>query len=62
MRTSTVGLFVGLILGLTLVLDGLGSMLVVALAGFVGWFVAKVLEGEIDPLEYLSSRRSRQTR
>jgi hypothetical protein len=55
-------LFVGLILGLALVLDGFGSMLIVALAGFIGWVVAKVLEGEIDPLEYLSTRRSRQRR
>lgn len=61
MRTSTVGLFTGLILGLALVLDGFGSMLIVALIGFVGWIVAKVAEGEIDPLEYLS-RRARQPR
>jgi len=61
-RTSTVGLFTGLILGLALVLEGFGSMLIVALIGFIGWVVAKVVDGEIDPLDYLSSRRARQSR
>jgi hypothetical protein len=54
-------LFTGLILGLALVLDGFGSMLIVALIGFIGWVVAKVAEGEIDPMDYLS-RRARQSR
>jgi hypothetical protein len=55
-------LFTGLILGLALVLDGFGSMLIVALIGFIGWVVAKVGDGEIDPMEYLSGRRARQSR
>jgi hypothetical protein len=62
MHPAIVGLFVGLLLGITLVIDGFGSMLIVALLGAVGWLVGKVLEGEIDLTEYLSGSRARQRR
>lgn len=55
MRTTTVGLFVGLILGLALALEGFGAMLIVAFAGVVGHLVARVIEGEIDLSEYVGS-------
>ncbi|MBA2427880.1 MAG: hypothetical protein H0V60_12480 [Actinobacteria bacterium] len=59
MKPTYVGLFVGLILGLALVLEGFGEMLVVALAGAVGYLVMKVVEGELDPSDYIggASRR-----
>lgn len=60
MRTTVVGLFVGLILGLALVLQGFGDMLIVALFGGVGYVVGKVLMGEVDLSRYIGPRASRQ--
>jgi hypothetical protein len=57
-RLSTVGIFVGLLLGLALVLTDFGDMLIVALLGAIGYFVARVLEGDLD-LNELLSRTSR---
>lgn len=62
MHPAVVGLFAGLLLGITLVLDGFGSMLIVALLGAIGFVVGKVLEGEIDLTEYLSGSRARNRR
>jgi hypothetical protein len=61
MQTTTVGLFVGLILGLALVLEGFGAMLVVAFAGGLGYVVAKAIAGELDLSDYVGagSNRSR---
>lgn len=59
-QTTTVGLFVGLILGLALVLEGFGEMLVVAFFGALGFLVMKVVEGEIDVTEYLGGRNRKQ--
>ena len=60
MQTTTIGLFVGLILGLALVLEGFGSMLVVAFVGALGYLTAKVLEGELDLSEYLGGPANRR--
>jgi hypothetical protein len=65
MSTTTVGLFVGLLLGLALALGGFGDMVIVGFVGTAGYLVAKVLEGELDLSEYLGSdgpvsRRRRQ--
>ena len=59
MRTSQVGLILGALLGLALVIEGFGDMLVVALIAFIGWVVARVMEGELDLSEILSGRRGR---
>jgi hypothetical protein len=59
MQTTTVGLFVGLILGLALALDGFGAMLVVAFVGALGYLTAKVLDGELDLSEYLGGPANR---
>lgn len=48
MQTTTVGLFVGLILGLALVLEGFGAMLVVGFVGALGYLAAKVIDGDLD--------------
>ena len=53
MQPTVVGLFVGLLLGLALAFDGLGSMLIVAFCGAVGYIVMKVVQGEIDLTPYL---------
>jgi hypothetical protein len=61
MQTTIVGLFVGLILGLALVLDGFGAMLIVAFLGALGYLTAKVIEGELDLSEYVGGSASRET-
>ena len=61
MQTTTVGLFVGLILGLALVLQGFGAMLVVAFFGVLGYFTPKVVDGELDLTELLGGRAGRST-
>ncbi len=60
MQPTVVGLFVGLILGLALVLEGFGEMLIVAFCGGLGLLAMKVVEGEIDLIEYLGGRNRRQ--
>lgn len=57
MRPSQVGLLLGALLGLALVLEGFGEMLIVALISFVGWVIARVVEGDLDLTEYLSGRK-----
>jgi hypothetical protein len=52
------GLFVGLLLGLALIIDGFGPMLVVALFGVIGFVVGKVADGQLDLTDYLGGRRS----
>jgi len=55
-----VGLGVGLWLGFIWVVWGFGDMVLVALAGAVGYVVAKVLSGDIDlqtSLRRFSERR-----
>lgn len=61
MRSSQVGLIIGAILGLALVLEGFGQMLIVALVAAIGWVVARVVEGELDLSDVLSSNRDRKT-
>ena len=60
MQPSVIGLFVGLILGLMLELDGFGAMVVVALIGAIGFVVGKVLQGEIDLGELIDRTRRPQ--
>jgi hypothetical protein len=57
MRSSQVGLLLGAILGLALILEGFGEMLVVGLVALVGWIVARVMEGELDLSEFLGGGR-----
>lgn len=61
MRPSTAGLFAGLILGLALVLEGFGEMLIVALFGAIGYGVMRVVTGEVD-VEDMLNRAQRRTR
>ena len=61
MRPTVTGLFVGLLLGLVLDLEGFGEMLIVALFGAVGYLVMRVVEGELDLTQYMGgSSRSRR--
>jgi hypothetical protein len=57
MTRTTVGVVIGLALGLALAFGSLGQMLVVALFAVIGFVVAKVLEGDLDLGPYLSRWR-----
>ncbi len=57
MQTTTIGLFVGLILGLALAFEGFGDMLIVAFCGALGFVVMKVVEGDLDLTEYINGSR-----
>jgi hypothetical protein len=59
-QTTTVGLFVGLILGLALALDGFGAMLIVGFVGVLGYLVAKVIAGELDLSDYVGTPAQRE--
>jgi hypothetical protein len=48
MKTSYVGLFVGLILGVVAILEGFLAFLGVAFLGGLGLFVGMILEGRVD--------------
>jgi hypothetical protein len=58
MKEAQVGLILGALLGLAVILEGFGEMLIVALASLIGWVVARVLQGDLDVGE-LIERTSR---
>jgi chromate transport protein ChrA len=60
MQRAHVGIFIGLILGLALVLTSFGEMLVVALAGAIGWVVIRVVDGDLDVGEFLNRNQQRR--
>ncbi len=55
--TKALGIIVGLLLGMTYALRGVSGTLEVAIFGIAGYLVVKVLEGELDVLEFFESRR-----
>jgi len=57
MTHTTLGIVIGLALGLALAFGSFGQMLIVALFAVIGFVVAKVLEGDLDLGPYLSRRR-----
>jgi predicted PurR-regulated permease PerM len=57
MTRTSVGVVIGLALGLALAFGSFGQMLIVALFAVIGFVVAKVLEGDLDLSPYLSRRR-----
>jgi predicted PurR-regulated permease PerM len=58
MTRTTLGVVIGLALGLALAFGSFGQMLIVALFAVIGFVVAKVLEGDLDLSPYLSRRRN----
>jgi hypothetical protein len=63
MSSPQFGLLLGAILGLALILEGFGDMLIVALIALIGWVVARVIEGDLDLNDVLSGgRKDRNTR
>jgi hypothetical protein len=57
MTRTTLGIVIGLALGLALAFGSFGQMLIVALFAAAGFVVAKVLDGDLDLGPYLSRRR-----
>jgi hypothetical protein len=58
MTRTTLGVVVGLALGLALAFGSFGQMLIVALFAAIGFIVARVLDGDLDLSPYLSRRRA----
>jgi hypothetical protein len=59
MTRISLGIVIGLALGLAVAFGSFGQMLIVALFAIIGYVVAKVLEGDVDLSPYLSRRRRR---
>lgn len=57
MSLSVVGMFAGLLLGLAWVVGGFYAFVGVAALGAIGFFVGKVVAGEIDLTPYLGGGR-----
>ncbi|HET9894359.1 MAG TPA: hypothetical protein VFQ44_05450 [Streptosporangiaceae bacterium] len=57
MTRSTLGIVIGIALGLTVAFGSFGQMLIVALFAAIGFVVAKVLDG-VDLSPYLPGRRA----
>ncbi len=57
MTRSTVGILVGIALGVTVAFGSFGQMLIVGLFAVIGFVVAKVLDGDVD-LSHLTGRRA----
>ena len=57
MTRTTLGIVIGLALGLALAFGSFGQMLIVALFAVIGFVVAKVLDGDLDLGSYLSNWR-----
>ena len=57
MTRTTLGIVIGLALGLALAFGSFGQMLIVALFTVVGLVVAKILDGDLDLSPYLSRWR-----
>lgn len=56
-NTTIAAIFIGLILGIAVTFGSFGDMLIVALFGALGYGVAKIVSGDLDVSELLSSRR-----
>jgi ABC-type sulfate transport system permease component len=57
MTRTTLGIVIGLALGLALAFGSFGQMLIVALFTLIGLVVAKILDGDLDLSLYLSRWR-----
>ena len=57
MSLPVIGMFAGLLLGLAWVFGGFYAFVGVAVLGAIGFFVGKVVAGEIDLTPYLGGGR-----
>ncbi len=58
MNRIFIGVIVGLALGFAVAFGSFGDMLIVALFGALGFGVAKISQGDVDVVSYLSGRRN----
>jgi hypothetical protein len=54
------GTLIAVLLGLAFAFGGFGDFAEVVLFGLAGWIIAMVIEGDLDPIDYLSSRSTRR--
>ena len=59
MARTTLGILIGLVLGVVCVLGSFGDMLLVALFAVIGFVVAKVLDGDLDLGPQVNALRSK---
>jgi len=62
MRPSTVGLVVGMVLGLAGAFGGFGAFVLVAVLAALGFAAGKVLEGQLDLSSLMNSASDRARR
>jgi len=60
-QRTHVGIFVGLLLGLALVLTSFGEMLIVALGGIIGWLAMRTIEGDLDVADLFNRNQRRRS-
>lgn len=60
MSRTMIGLLVGLVLGLSIAIDGFTGFLVTAVGALVGFLVGKVLDGDLDLSPYLGGAGRRR--
>ncbi|MBG6192368.1 putative membrane protein [Arthrobacter sp. CAN_A212] len=60
MSRSSIGLFVGLVLGIVVVFGGFLELLAVIVFGAVGLVVGRFLDGKLDVQELLGNRSNRR--
>jgi hypothetical protein len=60
MQPKLYGPVIGIVLGFAWAFGGFGRFAIVVVFGLIGWVVAKVIEGDLDPIDYLSSRSKRE--
>jgi hypothetical protein len=53
---------IAVLLGIAFAFGGFGDLAEVVLFGLAGWLVAKVIEGDIDVIDYLYSKTSARRR
>ncbi|WP_462186371.1 MULTISPECIES: DUF2273 domain-containing protein [unclassified Frankia] len=62
MRSSALGLIIGLIAGLALAFGGFGEFLIVLVFGAIGLVIGKVVDGDLDITRYVGGDRRRGRR
>jgi hypothetical protein len=58
MPRTTLGILIGLALGFAIAFGSFGDMCIVALFAALGFGVAKIVNGDVDLIPYLSGRRN----
>lgn len=57
MKTSTLGLLVGLLLAIAIAVGGFSALLGAIVLGAIGWLAGAHLDGDVDVAQLLRGRR-----